>query len=64
MSERDRIHGVVCELGAMSDVLQAMSGANQAPPLEWLHEWAERLHRDLDHLWLDMANAPAPEARQ
>jgi|GEM_PF-4335984 len=54
MNAHDRIHAVVSELGCMADMLQAMNGTSQRLPVEWLAEWANRLNRDLDDVWLEM----------
>ncbi|GBR34670.1 hypothetical protein AA11826_1263 [Komagataeibacter oboediens DSM 11826] len=53
MSEtpQDRVHAIVGDLGSMAGMLDAMSSASAPLPLEWLQEWVERLHIELDEAW-------------
>lgn len=53
MSEKpqDRVHAIMCDLGSMAEVLDAMSSASEPLPLGWLQEWVARLHIELDEAW-------------
>ena len=54
MSEtpQNRVHAVVCDLSALSEILDALITASEPVPLEWMHKWVKRLHTELDVAWL------------
>ncbi|WP_308720885.1 hypothetical protein [Komagataeibacter xylinus] len=54
-----RVHAVVCDLGALAEILDALITASEPVPLEWMHKWVKRLHTELDMAWLAL-----PEGRR
>ena len=51
---QDSVHSVCCELAGMAEAINGMSLCRDTLPLEWLQQWAARLHSELDRAFLDL----------
>lgn len=65
MSEtpKERVHAIVCDLGSLAEILDALISASEPVPVQWMHGWVKRLHTELDVAWLGIPDERRKSAK-